>query len=266
MKVDIEVIVPDSHGEHIDIPARDAFLRDLKILKPQRVVYLGDQLDCGGVFSVHQRSYTKELAESFSEDVAATNKFFDLVSAIVPNAETHMLEGNHEQHIARWASREFQSRKDADLVMSKMGPQAVLRLKERGIKYYESHEMHHGLAVPGTIRLGKCYFTHGVSAAKAAADVHLSTFGDNVIFGHVHRAMSVVSRSVTKHAFIAACPGTLAKLQPSYAHTRPTTWSHGYGLRLINPRTGRFSYFNIPIFKGESMLMDVTALGRRRAA
>jgi hypothetical protein len=122
--------------------------------------------------------------------------------------------------------------------------------------------MHMGLAVPGAIRLGKMYFTHGISAAKHAADVHLAAFGDNVVFGHVHRSVSVVGRSVTKDAFIAASPGTLAKLQPLYVHTRPTSWSHGYGLRQI-AKSGRFVYTNVPIYKGESMLSALLSAGRR---
>ena len=217
---------------------------------------LGDHLDCGGTFSTHQRSYTNELTESYADDVAATNEFLDLIQKASPKARIYYLEGNHEAHIERFCSRTFVSHKDAVKVLGHVGPKAVLRLKERGISYYERSTQYMGISIPGTIRLGKCFFTHGISAAKHAASVHLARFGANVVFGHVHRSQSVIERSVSKDAFGSWCPGTLAKLQPLYVHTAPTTWSHGYGVQFVAP-SGKFIHLNVPILNGESLLQDV---------
>jgi len=252
----VEVIIPDSHGAHIDPAVAAAVVLDIKALDPDRVVFLGDHLDCGGVFSVHQRGYTNEMTESYADDVEATNKLLDQVQKAAPRASGYYLEGNHERHVERWASREFHNRRDAEMVLDRMGPAAVLNLKARGIRYFLSRETHMGLAIPGTILLDKCYFTHGTNASRHAAAAHLADFGDNIIFGHVHRACSEISRNATKHAYLAACPGTLAKLQPSYMHTRPTRWSHGYGLRFIAP-TKTFMYLHVPIYKGRSLLSSV---------
>lgn len=259
------VIVPDSHGAHIDPRARAAFLSDLAQIKPDHIVMLGDHLDCAGTFSSHQRNYTNELAESYSDDVDATNALLDDIQACAPSASVDYIEGNHEAHIERWAAREFQSYKDAEMVVALLGPVGRLRLKERGVPYYRRSEFYDGLAIPGTIRRGRCFFTHGVSHAKAADSVHLERFGASVVFGHVHRSISVVSRTVTSDGHGAWCPGTLAKLQPLYRHTHPTTWSHGYGLQLVNQSTGTFLHLNVPILDGVSMLSVVTSLGARRA-
>jgi hypothetical protein len=113
-----------------------------------------------------------------------------------------------------------------------------------------------GLSVPGTIRLGKCFFTHGISHSQHAAAQHLRRFGANVVFGHVHRSQAIVERTVTSDGFGAWCPGTLAKLQPLYRHTAPTSWSHGYAVQFVNRRTGTFLHFNVPIFKGRSILLE----------
>lgn len=259
----IEVIIPDSHGNHIDKGAERAFLRDLKSLAPDRIVMLGDHVDCGGTFNAHQRVYTNEMAESYEDDCAAANAFLDSIQKLAPRAEVHFLEGNHEQHVERWAARNFERRKDAEGLLEKYGPAAMLDLKRRGIKYYKRSGMYHGLATPGTIRLGKCFFTHGSKAPKHAAMAYGAMFGDNIIHGHTHRAQYVILRTVTKHAFMAACPGTLAELQPFYRHTDCTDHTHGYAIRVI-AKSGRFTYMNVPIYKGESLLSDVTAMGRRR--
>lgn len=261
----IRVIIPDSHGEHIDRVAAGCFLEDLAKMKPDEIIMLGDHLDAGGTFSSHQRNYTHELTECYADDVAATNWFLDQIQERAPNAVIDYLEGNHEQHIDRWAAREFHSHKDAELALDGIGPVGVLNLVKRGIRYYKRSEMYDGLAIQGTIKRGKCHFVHGVSAAKHADSVHLERFGSNVVFGHVHRSLSVVSRNASSAAYGAWCPGTLAKLQPLYAHTRPTTWTHGYGIQFVNQSTGTFMHINVPIYEGRSLLFETVDFlkGRR---
>lgn len=263
----IRLIVPDSHGCHIDPKAEAAFLADAKALRPDEVVLLGDHLDAGGTFSAHQRNYTKEMTESYADDVTAARGFLGALRKAAPDAAFHYLEGNHEAHVERWAARNFERKKDADAFLEVMGPAAVLGLKDLDIKYYRSSVHHQGLSVPGTIKLGKCYFTHGVSHSKHCAAVHLARFGANVVFGHVHRSQSTLERTVTSDGFGAWCPGTLAKLQPLYRHTAPTSWTHGYAVQFGNRRTGTFLHLNVPILFGRSVLLEtVDAVQARRAA
>lgn len=261
----MRVIVPDSHGNHIDEDAKKAFLKDLRKIRPEQIIFLGDHLDCGGTFNTHQRNYTSELVETYEDDVNAANDFLDAIEKAAPEAqERHYLEGNHEAHVERWASRSFVSKKDADKVLERFGPQAVLELKARGIKYYKRSEHYNGLSIPGAIRLGKCYFVHGFSHGTHATHAHLMRFGANVVHGHTHRSQSAVERTVTSDGFGAWCPGTLAKLQPLYRHTAPTSWSHGYGLQMVNAQTGRFVHWNVPIFGDTSMLIETVDMLSKR--
>jgi hypothetical protein len=166
----VRVIIPDSHGNHIDVAARDACLRDIRALNPQHVVLLGDHLDCGGTFSSHQRTYTNEMAESYADDVAATNEFLDLLQEAAPSAKDwDYLEGNHEQHVERWAARNFHSKRDADALLEAFGPQKVLELRRRHIRYYRRSVQYDDVSIPGCIRRGKCHFVHGISHSKHAA-------------------------------------------------------------------------------------------------
>jgi predicted phosphodiesterase len=249
------VIVPDSHGAHIDKPARDAFLRDLRRLDAKEIILLGDHLDCGGTFSTHQRSYTNEITESYSSDCREANLFLDRIQSACPKAVIHYIEGNHEAHVERWASREFQCEEDAVSLLRDFGPSAKLKLKSRGIRYYRRGEFYMGCSIPGTIKLGKCYFTHGISHSKHATQSHLERFGANVVHGHTHRAQSSVERTVSSDGHGAWCPGTLAKLQPLYRHTAPSSWSHGYAVQFV-AKSGRFVHFNVPIMSGRSMLSE----------
>ena len=253
----VRVIIPDFHGNHIDIAARDACLRDVKALNPTHVVFLGDGLDCGGTFNSHQRTYTNEMAESYADDCDAANEFLDLIQEAAPSAkEWDYLEGNHEQHVERWAARNFHNQKDAEALLEVFGPEKVLNLKRRHIRYYKRSVQYDDVSIPGCIRRGKCFFVHGISHSKHAAATHLARFGASVVFGHIHRSQSVVERSVTSNGYGAWCPGTLAKLQPLYKHTEPSSWSHGYGVQFVNP-SGNFIHVNVPILDGESMLAEL---------
>lgn len=254
----VRVIIPDSHGEHIDIPTRDAFCEDLKKLCPDEIIGIGDHLDCGGTFSTHQRSYTNELAESYDDDCRAANIFLDMCQRRAPKAAWHYLEGNHEARVERWAARTFPSHKDAVKVLGAIGPEKALKLRDRGIRYYKRSEIYHGLSIPGCIRLGKCCFVHGISHSKNAADVHLARFGTNVVFGHTHTAQFKSTRTVMSEGFAAWGLGTFAKLQPLYKHTEPSTWGHVYGVQFVN-KSGIFIHVNVPIHKGRSLLLDVAS-------
>jgi predicted phosphodiesterase len=251
----IRVVIPDSHGNHIDVPARDALLNDVVAIKPQQTVWLGDHVDAGGTFNEHQRTYTNEMAESYEEDVAAANEFLDKYEAVSPKDEDFYLEGNHEQHIERWAARNAMNAKEAEFILQKMGPIAVLGLEKRRIKYFKRSEFY-GLPIPGAIRLGKCHFVHGISHSEHAAAQHLKRFGASVVYGHTHRAAFVTERTVTADGIMAANPGTLAKLQPIYRHTAPTSWSHGYAIQLVHP-SGNFCHIHVPILNGVSFLPSV---------
>jgi predicted phosphodiesterase len=212
------------------------------------------------LFSAHQRQYTNELAESYEDDCAAANDFLDATQKAAPRAEDHYLEGNHEAHAERYAAQAYASKRDADGFLERNAPAAMLRLKQRSIRYYRRQTCYQGIAIPGTIRIGRCYYTHGICHGTNATRQHLVRFCDNVVHGHTHRAAAVVERSVTKHAYGAWCPGTLSKLQPLYMHTSPSNWTHGYAVQFVAP-SGRFLHVQVPIVNGESLLDLIPNLG-----
>lgn len=259
----LRVVVPDFHGEHIDVTAKAAFLADIAALGDQveELVFLGDGLDCGGTFSSHQRSYTNEMTESYEGDVAAARAFIQATVQRLPGLKwSGYLEGNHEQHVERWTARNFERRRDAEMVLEAIGPEKVLDLKKLGIAYFRRAETYQGLGIQGTIKRGKVFFTHGISANRHATATHLDRFADNVVHGHTHRAQAIIGRTVRSSCIGAWCPGTLAKLQPLYRHTTPTDWSHGYGLQFVSRTGGSFLHFNVPLFDGKSLLNEVTSL------
>lgn len=251
----VRAIIPDSHGDKIDYPAMNACLGDLARLCPDQVIFLGDHVDASGIWDAHAPSALEDKEYSYYEDISEANDFLDKVQKACPKASFDYLEGNHEYHVERWACENL-SERDAKKFVGDMGPHAKLQLKKRGFKFFRQMECYEGLSIPNTIKRGHCYFTHGHSAAKFATSVHLDNFGASIVHGHTHRAQSIIKRTVVSGAIGAWCPGTLAKLQPTYQHTRPSGWTHGYALQFENP-SGLFQHVNVTIVKGKSLLQPL---------
>lgn len=250
------VIVPDSHGNRIARHAAAAMLRDIKMIDPDEIVLLGDHLDCGGFLAQHQvLGFVAEAAQTgFYEDVEAANQFLDLLIQAAPGATVHYICGNHEARIERWCvSESLRRATDAEFLYKLVGPQAVLRLKDRGVHFYERSVRYHDLPIEGTIQLGKCLFTHGWSTRQAAARRHAERAGMCVVHGHTHRSQSEVLRTVSGGVFAGWCPGSIAQLQQFYEHGDPNDHSHGYCLQLVS-KGGGFLHLNVPIIDGESHL------------
>lgn len=261
------LIIPDSHGSGIDPDAATAFLEDAKRLNPHELVFLGDHVDVGGNWGEHPTLNQNELEYSYFVDLDAANDFLDAVQEACPNVEeADYLQGNHEHHIERWASRHL-AKADVSSFIDDFAPHARLNLEERGIKHWNRNECHQGLSIPNTIV--KCvngvsvYFTHGTASPRSAAQHYLGKFGDNVVFGHTHRSQSYVTKTVATHAIGAWCPGTLAKLQPYYMHTNLSEHTHGYAIQFVQP-SGRFLHVNVPIVNGVSMLPEALSFRNRR--
>lgn len=255
----VRVIIPDSHGSMIDREAAAAFLADVKALAPREIVMLGDHVDAGGFLAQHHvLGYVAQTDYSYAEDIAAGNDFLNAVSKAAPGATTHYVEGNHERRIETWAvTQSLRHTKDAEMLRRAFAPEFLLHLEQRGIRYYRQGEQYHGLRIQGAIRLGKCFFWHGVSTAKHAAGVNVRQFSGNVVYGHTHRAQSEMVRPVATGEIGAWNPGCLCQRQPLWCHTRPTDWTHGYAVQIVSKSTGNFLHINVPIAGGKSLLMPL---------
>jgi len=185
----IRISVGDSHGMMMDKLAVAAFLSDLKLFDPDEVVLGGDMMECGGWLAKHQPiGYVALCDYSYQEDCRATNWLLDEIQKNAPRAEVHYIEGNHEDRIERWiVDQTMAHKRDADFLREAFSPQSMLRLAERGIKYYRRSEVYGDGLPRGWIKLGQMYFTHELGASKNAARAAAEKTAGNVTFFHTHR-------------------------------------------------------------------------------
>lgn len=251
----LRVVIPDSHGAHIDKAAAAAFIADLKVINPHSVVMLGDHVDCGGWLAQHHTlGFVAEADVTLEQDVADANMFMDEIQGAAKRAsEILYLEGNHEGRLEKWCiTQSLRSARDSRFLLSQFAPEVLLRLKDRGVKYFKRSQCYDGLDIQGTIRPGAgkaCYVHEGGGTAQQMA----KRYGCNIVHGHVHRSYSAVVR--TAGAGVIGCwsDGCLSQRQPLWQHGNPTDWVNGYGLEFISP-AGYFMHIQVNIVDGISLL------------
>lgn len=257
---EIQVICSDSHGAYQDETAIKAFLNDLRILRPNRIVHLGDALDCGGFLSSHEvLGVVPELDVSFEDDCAAANQFLDAIQSIVPQGtQFDLLEGNHEGRISRWVAKQvLANAQNAKYLLGMVGPEIVLNVKKRGIRYVKRDQYYDGLSISGTIRLSpRIVAQHGESVSgRQSIYRQLERMGESVVFGHTHRLGTLYSENL--HGQMAGInSGCLCQRRPVYGLTKVTDWTHGYIVNIVEPGHGFFA-FPVPIVKGKSYLSNL---------
>ena len=254
----VRVLIPDTNGAKVSAPALAAVLADIKALAPHEIILLGDHVDCGGFLAQHHTmGYVAETDYSYEDDIAAAAGMLDAVAKSAPGARIDYIEGNHERRVETWCvTQTLRHSRDADLLRRSFAPEFLLDLAGRGIRYFRQGEFYDSLPVPGVIRRGKCYFTHGFTTAKhATSSAQIKTAG-NIVFGHTHRAQSDVTRRLGVGIVGAWNPGCLCELQPLWNHTSPTEWTHGYAVQLVSS-SGEFLHLNVPIVSGRSLLTSL---------
>lgn len=252
----LRVIIPDSHGRHIDPRAFAAFMADMRYLIPDEIVGVGDHLDCGGFLAKHHTlGYVAQLDESsYADDLKAWEEQLNMIQSVNPKARVVLLEGNHEARVERHAVMEtLGNAKDAELVRRALCPQYRLDYEKRRIEYVRYGEIHPGHDIRGAIRLGKCWFTHGNACGPGAAKKTAEKFGAPVVYGHTHTPAAYFGKSVGGGVQAAWNFGTLAKFAPRFMHNNPDNWGHGYGIQFI-ASSGHFTTIHVPIINGVSFL------------
>ncbi len=246
------VVIPDSHGQFINVKAAKAALEIAKKVKPDEIVFLGDQLDASGLFSNFKRQYLSDDYDFRKDKDMAAGFIRDVVKACGPKVESYMLEGNHEHHVERWIA-DVATSDTCDFLDSALNPEQLLGLKGLGVKYIKRSYLSPGMSVRGALALKGCYFVHGAYQSLHATYRHAEAFGENICHGHTHRAVTVVRRRPTGQVYGAYCPGTLAEFAPLYQQTTPESWSHGVGIQFID-EMGRLNHYNVAINDGKYLL------------
>lgn len=236
LKVSVQ---PDTHVKFRDVPAVKSYLKFLEYYQPDVHLILGDFPDCEGIShwpnsSLEPRRLIPEMKESralLQEIVGVTKK-----------ATTRIYcEGNHEDWINQGLARMPELFDGLEELGMEINLSKLLNLDGFG---YELFPMNH------LVQIGRAHFTHGIYCGTHHAAKHLSTFKDNVFYGHVHDNQSFNSTSMGGN-IEAAASGCLCRLDAKFLKNKPNNWVHGHVVFEFR-RDGNYSRHFMHILNGVS--------------
>lgn len=244
-------VVPDIHFPHHDPAALDCVLLAHAALKPKRTIILGDMLDAQA-FSAHPvKSLAEERAGTFFESEILPAREF--LSRLEENTDQiDMLEGNHEQRVERTILNMGGVMEDlADLV----SPQRLLSEGRTKPFAYVPYAPKSGV-LPHVKIAKDLIAVHGWTWCRHAAAKHLDQSRNrSVVFGHIHRKQSYMTRDpIDNRTLQAWSPGCLSKLQPLYQTSSPTEWVHGFSLVWVTDDLERWTSYSPTIDRGVCVL------------
>lgn len=246
------MILPDLHLPHHDPAALDCVLLAHEALRPKRTVILGDWLDAAA-FSAHPvKSHAEERAGTFHATEILPCR--DLLTQLEKNTDSiDYLEGNHEFRVERALVTQGLEESLADLI----SPRKLLSDGRKKPFNYVPYAPKSGV-LPHVKIAEDLIAIHGWTWCRHAAAKHLDQSRNrSVVFGHIHRKQSYMSRDPIDNRTIQAwSPGCLSKLQPLYQTSSPTEWVHGFSLVWVTDDLTRWTAYSPTIDRGVCVLPD----------
>jgi predicted phosphodiesterase len=241
------VVLPDTHVPYEDKAALGCALHAIELLKPKKVLILGDFMDATA-FSTHPPKTLAEVrAHDFHQDeIVPTQRYLDRIQK--HSEELIYVEGNHEARIESCAARMGGS---FSAVYNLVSPRTLLSANRKNFTWvpYQSEIAHYEIA-------RDLWAFHGWSHGTHAAYNHLNSLrGISGIFGHIHRAQAYAVRNPVNGRRIQSwSPGCLAKLQPLWCQTAPNNWNHGFDLIYVKNDLSEWTNYTVYVQNGEAIL------------
>jgi len=232
------LIVPDCHWPHGDEPAWGVLLAAGRVLKPDRIIVLGDfgDFDC---VSGHRKDPNR--CQLLEHELASCNARLDELDALGARKKD-FIAGNHEHRLARHLADN--SPQLANLVRV----ERLLRLRERGWTWTPYGQL---------LRVGKTYYAHDPSGCGAYAHTRASVAcGHPIVFGHTHRAAVAYHGDTTGAKRVAMMAGWLGRADAAhYVHDmrKQHDWMHAFAVGYMEPG-GTTHVQLVPILRGRACI------------
>ena len=216
------IIIPDQHYPLEDKAAVNCVIKAVKKIKPDVFVNLGD---VGEWESVSAWKYKDKklppleyVLPIVDEDIRLVNEGLDVWDEVLEEVgckEKHLLQGNHDLWLDNFVAK-YPYLVDYSFFKA-------CKIKERGYSYSEYN-------LP--IQIGNLTFFHGAFATTYHAKKHLETYGENVMYGHVH---DVQRHTMTKlHGTIGSwsmgCLKDMTHEKNKWLKGRLNNWGHAFAI------------------------------------
>jgi predicted phosphodiesterase len=177
-------VISDAHVPFHRKPLLEKVCRAIRDTKPDGLVLAGDFLDLYSM-STHVAGSLYHLKDiTLGKEYEAGNTVLDKLDKALGKrkVEKHYIFGNHEDRYFRWV----QHGDNAKVADALGDPATGLQLKGRGYKVHQNWR-------DDTVRIGRYLdVVHGTWCSENSARKHLAEYQSSVMFGHTHRAQTVI--------------------------------------------------------------------------
>lgn len=233
------IFITDIHYPYHDQTTIDICNKVCKELKPDFLIFGGDNWDANGVSKFTAKDTEEGLIDTYNEMIGFKEKIFSLLSQHAK--ETRLLLGNHDgQRLKDYLQR--MKDKGNNNVFNYWNKQFDYK-KVFGCKIYEYNEI---------CKIGKLNFIHGERHNKYHANSHFEILMGNVMYGHMHSTQIFTKIIKGNEPFQSISIPCASELNPTYQKNRANAWLHGFGVVYFLD-SGEFFYHIVQIIKGKTV-------------
>ena len=218
------IVTPDKHFPLADYAAIRVVCKAIELIKPNIYIDLGDT----GEWEMFSSHYWKDrekpplevLIPMLDREVQLVNDGMDIIDASLDKAkckQRHFIQGNHEVWLDKFVTKhpylpQYETKK-------------ALKLKERKYKYWEyiSHKK---------LKIGKLNFTHGDYVPIHHAKKHLSSYKENIMYGHTHDLQRFTDTGLggTQSAWSMGCLKDMSSDKNKWLRGNLHNWNHAFAI------------------------------------
>ena len=218
------IVTPDKHFPLADYAAIRVVCKAIELIKPNIYIDLGDT----GEWEMFSSHYWKDrekpplevLIPMLDREVELVNDGMDIIDASLDKAkckQRHFIQGNHEVWLDKFVTKhpylpQYETKK-------------ALKLKERKYKYWEyiSHKK---------LKIGKLNFTHGDYVPIHHAKKHLSSYKENIMYGHTHDLQRFTDTGLggTQSAWSMGCLKDMSSDKNKWLRGNLHNWNHAFAI------------------------------------
>jgi len=235
------------------IPFHDKRLLNLifgfarNVLKPDTLVHVGDLLDAKSFGGFERKNQVENFIDCVDTNYKIANEHLSKLTAINPDAQKELLEGNHDYRIYKHIQKYPRLKGMLDIEKN-------LHLKDRGFRFWlwkkpreSMGKYRRGTLAP--LRLGKLRVYHGLRFNQYHAQYNIAENSHSVLYGHVHDfQMASGRRHDSRDRHVAYCIGHCCdESQMDWRHGKASNWIHGFAVVEWSEKTGAFTVHPIPV-------------------
>lgn len=237
---------PDTHFPKHDQRKVTILLDVVKQWVPDTLVFLGDldDMEAPGRFAEGKPEEWSQRVDVTTN--AYTKQFLEEIRDMLPDADIHYFEGNHEVRLTEYVA------KNAPALDGHVSLPKILDLDNLGITWHQYKEP--PVKMFGSSRHGYWYCHHGSYVSKYTGDSarkEVESYGVSGFSAHTHRLGNFKHRYMDRDVFWYECGHLSDPVQQDY-----NQWHNWYpGFVYAFEDGGRVYPFEAP-FKGNTVYVD----------